>query len=58
MSKLYCTGSETNLEVKEIEGKAWHDNDLYEISCTKCKKTETQLARRPSDILVRCRDKC
>lgn len=53
----YCkaeTDFEDNLEIEMIEGKAWHDDDLYTYRCKKCGETGKQLARRPSGIIVKC----
>jgi translation initiation factor 2 beta subunit (eIF-2beta)/eIF-5 len=50
----YCRGDKDNLEVTEIEGKAWHDNDLYLVKCKKCGARDKCLARRPRGVIIKC----
>lgn len=52
----YCRGGKEWLDVTELEGKAWHDNDLYLVKCKKCGAIETCLARRPREVIVKCED--
>jgi len=50
----YCMGTDSHIQVNEVESKVWHDDDLYLLTCLKCGKKETTLARRPSDTLMSC----
>ena len=50
----FCIGSFKHINVTEIDSKVWHDNDMYEVYCTKCGAKEKQLSRRPTDCLIRC----
>jgi len=50
----FCSGEDKHIVVIEVESKAWHDDDLYEMRCVKCGKTERQLARRPHQTIMCC----
>jgi hypothetical protein len=50
----FCTGEDDHMVVTEILAKAWHDDDLYEMRCKKCGKTQRQLSRRPHQTTMRC----
>lgn len=50
----YCRGSEEWISATEIDGKAWHDSDLYLVKCNKCGKTDKCLARRPNQVILKC----
>lgn len=50
----FCRGTDAHIQVQELEPKAWHDNDLYIMTCLKCGKTETTLARRPNQTQMLC----
>jgi len=52
----YCKGSHEHIVVTELEGKAWHDDDLYLMECKKCGKTERCLSRRPNQTIMLCGD--
>lgn len=52
----YCRGDKDYLDVTELEGKAYHDNDLYMVKCRKCGSTDTNLAKRPNEVILRCKD--
>lgn len=50
----YCKGKDAYIKITLVESKAWHDDDLYQIVCLRCGKTETQLARRSTDTIMLC----
>lgn len=56
MSKKYCKGWDEHILVTEIEGKVWHDYDIYCVKCSKCgAKEDRKLARRPSQVIIACK---
>jgi hypothetical protein len=50
----FCHGNFEHINVTEVDSKVWHDDDMYEVYCTKCGAREKQLSRRPTDCLIRC----
>jgi len=52
----YCKGDYSHIQVTCIEDKAWHDNDLYYMVCTKCGKTDRVLSKRPNQTIMRCEE--
>ena len=50
----FCHGYAEHINVTEIDSKVWHDDDMYEVYCVKCKAYDKQMARRPTDCLIRC----
>lgn len=54
MSNQYCYGKESHISVTELESKAWHDSDVYRVSCSKCGATSRNLARRPTETILKC----
>jgi hypothetical protein len=53
----YCRGTDTHIQVVELDSKVWHDDDLYEMTCLKCGKKDTMLSRRPSQTQMVCGQK-
>lgn len=54
MTSQYCYGKESHISVKELESKAWHDDDVYSVSCSKCGAQSRTLARRPTETILNC----
>ena len=50
----WCKGDEEHIELEELESRAWHEHDLYKLTCSKCGRTGTTLARRPNQASLMC----
>lgn len=55
MVDRYCRGWCNNLAVTEVESKAYHDNDVYEVVCSECGATTSCLAKRPTEVIIKCK---
>jgi hypothetical protein len=55
--RKYCKGTDSNIVVTELQSKAWHDDDLYHMECMTCGQEDTCLARRPSEVIMKCAGK-
>lgn len=50
----WCKGDEEHIELEELESRVWREDDLYKLTCSKCGRTGTSLARRPNQASLMC----